>query len=123
MSYSTKEIWIPCDTVPEELGADGVESDVEPILSGGAGIPRGILYGVHGIISASGGNVEVRVYNNDAKERELFKTTLNFDGGVEQASDVGLSIPMFSTPQYTTEADATSAGDGFNITFYVKALA
>ena len=118
-----KEIWIPCDAVSEALGADGVESDVEPILSGGVGIPRGLLYGVHGIISASGGNVEVRVYNNDAKERELFKTTLNFDGGVEQASDVGLSIPMFSTPQYTTEADATSTGDDFDITFYVKALA
>ena len=122
MSYNAKEIWIPCDTVENELPDDD-ESDEEAIECGGSDIERGLLYGVHGILQSTGGTVVVRVFNNEDKDRELYKTTLDYSGGVTQVSDVGLSIPMFETPYYTLESDATSGEKDFEVTFYVKALA
>ena len=122
MSYNTKETWIPCETVENELPDDD-ESDEEPIQCGDSDIQRGLLYGVHGTLASTGGTVVVRVFNNDDKDRELYKTTLDYSGGVEQISDVGMSIPMFETPYYTLESDATSAEKDFAVTFYVKALA
>ena len=124
MAYNAKEIWVPCDSVTAALGADGAESTGVAILSGSGAVPRGLLFGVHGRLATTNGEVVVRVYSDASETTELYNVMLDFSGGVTQASDMMVSpIPMFETPYYTTEADATSTTKDFTLTFYVKAIA
>ena len=124
MAYNAKEIWIPCDTVQETLGAKTVESTAVAVLSGTTGIARGLLFGVHGKIeTGSTGSVVIKLYNDSDKTLELYSVSLDFDS-VDQASDVMASpIPMFETPYYTTTSDDDSETKDLDTTFYVKALA
>jgi len=125
MSYSSKEIWVPCDSQTITAGAAGVHQNEGAILSNGGDVPRGLLFGVHGRdMTAAGGQLIVSVYTDDTYTSEIYSVTLDFTGGVTNASDVMTApVPMFETPYFATEADATSTLDPYSITFYVKAIA
>ena len=125
MSYSSKEIWVPCDSQTITAGGAGVPEDHGAILSNGGDVPRGLLFGVHGRdIAAAGGQLIVSVYTDDTHTSEIYSVTLDFTGGATNASDVMTApVPMFQTPDFSTEADATSTGANYSITFYVTAIA
>ena len=65
----------------------------------------------------------MRAWNDDSSTRELYSVTLDFSGGLTQASDLmSAAVPFFEAAYFTAEGDSTSAGKTIDLTFYVQAL-
>jgi hypothetical protein len=119
----TIPIYINVDTLTSDSLVDGTPTDPDPITTGSGGISSGLLWGVHGELSSTAGSVMVTAYNDTNETRELYSVTLDFSGGITQASDMMSSgIPMFEAPYFTATGDATSAGKTIDLTFYVSAM-
>lgn len=141
MSYSTKEIWIPCDTLATvnitantEEGITGAA--ISPITAGGGtSLTRGLLCGVTATISAADSNndgikgFDVRVYSDASKTQLLYSVLFDFDtanvGSAVHGSDVlATPIPFFATPHFTVRTGASAAGTlDSTVTFLVKSMA
>ena len=106
------------------LPADGNQTAAAAITTGSGGaVSAGLLWGVHGELSSTAGQVVVRVFNDASKTRELYSVTLDYSGGITQTSDLMSSaIPMFEAPYFTIESDGTTAGKTIQVNFYIQAL-
>lgn len=105
------------------LPSAGAQTDPIAITTSSGAVSSGLLWGVHGELSSTAGQVTVRVFNDASETRELYKVTLDFSGGITQTSDLMSSaIPMFEAPYFTVESDATTAGKTIKMNFYVQAL-
>ena len=105
------------------LPADGNQTDPIAITTGSGAVSAGLLWGVHGELSSTAGQVIVRVFNDASETRELYSVTLDYSGGITQTSDLMSSaIPMFEAPYFTVESDGTTAGKTIKMNFYIQAL-
>ena len=119
----TIPIYIEGDVTTSATILNGSEVAAAAITTGSGAVAAGLLWGVHGELSSTAGQVTVRVYSDGSKTRELYSVTLDFSGGDTQASDMMSSaIPMFEAPYFTVESDATTAGKTIKMNFYVQAL-
>ena len=119
----TIPVYINVDTITSAALADGTETAEAAIEVNAGEITAGLLWGVHGELSSTGGQAIVRAWNDDSSSRELYSVTLDFSGGVTQASDLMSSaIPMFEAPYFTVEGGSTSAGKTIKLNFYIQAL-
>tara|TARA_Y100000310_G_scaffold343247_1_gene449969 strand:- start:222 stop:602 length:381 start_codon:yes stop_codon:yes gene_type:complete len=121
----TIPIYINVDTITSATLADGTETAEAAIEVNAGEITAGLLWGVHGgpITNDPGGQVIVRVWNDDASTRELYSVTLDFSGGTTQASDLmSAAVPFFEAAYFTAEGDSANAGETIDLTFYVQAL-
>jgi len=120
----TIPIYIQGDVTTSATILNGSEVAAVAITTGSGGaVSSGLLWGVHGELSSTAGQVTVRAYNDASKTRELYSVTLDFSGGDTQASDLMSSaIPMFEAPYFTVEGGATSAGKTIDVNFYIQAL-
>ena len=129
MAYSSKEIWIPCDSQAQDLSSTS-ESAAVAVKSGNNGIARGLICGVQikaAVARAGNTTVDFRVYSDSAKTLLLYDVTFNLGTAnvgttVHDADTLATPIPVFATPYFTiTPDDATSTV--FTVTLFVKALA
>tara|TARA_R100001244_G_scaffold71627_1_gene57880 strand:+ start:251 stop:640 length:390 start_codon:yes stop_codon:yes gene_type:complete len=129
MSYSTKEVWIPCDSQSQALSAAS-ESAVLAIKSGTADVARGLLYGVKVRVSAAdAGNaaVDFRAYTDSSKTQLIYSvifdfTTANVGSEIHDADTLATPFPVFATPYFTVTPGAATALT-FTATYMMKALA
>lgn len=129
MSYSTKEIWVPCDSQARVLASTS-ESAVLAVQAGEANLARGLIFGVHIIASAAAaGNssVIVNLYSDAAKTLLLYSVTFDLDtanvgSAVHDLDTLATPIPVFKTPYVTVKPGAATSMT-FTTTFFVKALA
>ena len=137
--YSGKDVWIPCDSQASASVGPNAETSTVAIQSGGASIPRGLLYGVHVIASAADSNndgdataaapgLEIRVYSDTDKTRLLYSVLLDMDtanvgSAVHSADNLATPIPCFETPYFTVRSAAGAATRTYTATFTFKALA
>ena len=119
----TIPIYIKSDLITSASLSDGSQPSGAKLTTASGDIAAGLLWGVHGTLSSTGGQATVRVFNDSSGTIELYNVTLDFSGGVTQASDLmSAAIPMFETPYFTVEGDSTSAGKTLKVYFYVQAL-
>jgi len=119
----TIPVYVNVDTITSASISDGSETTAASITTGSGAVADGLLWGVHGKISSTGGAVIVRVYDSESKVSELYRVTLDYSGSVTNASDLmSAAIPLFENPYFTVEGDATSAGETCNLTFYIQAI-
>jgi len=119
----TIPVYINVDTITSASISDGSETTAASITTGSGAVADGLLWGVHGKLSSTAGAVIVRAYDDDSKTSELYTVTLDFSGGVTNASDLmTAAIPLFENPYFTVEGDSTSAGKTCNLTFYIQAI-
>jgi len=119
----TIPVYINVDTITSASISDGSETTAASITTGSGAVADGLLWGVHGKLSSTGGAVIVRAYDDNSKTSELYKVTLDYSGSVTNASDLMTSaIPLFQNAFFTVEGDATSAGKTCNLTFYIQAI-
>ena len=149
MSYSTKEVWIPCDSIyTENLTANTERGKtgeaISAITSGGAAISRGLLCGVAVKASAAAANnngdatdttkgLEARVYTDASKTQLLYSVFLDLDtlnvphntpSTVHASDTLATPIPLFETPYFTIRSGASAVGTiDYTTTFLVMALA
>ena len=116
-------IYINVDTISETLLADGVETAEAAIDTNSGAIASGLLWGVHGELASTGGQAIVRAWSDVNSTRELYSVTLDYSGGVTQASDLMSSgVPFFEAPYFTAEPDGTAADKDIELTFYIQAM-
>jgi len=119
----TIPIYINVDTITSATLADGTETAEAAIEVNAGEITAGLLWGVHGELSSTGGQAIVRAWNDESSTRELYSVTLDFSGGLTQASDLmSAAVPFFEAAFFTVEGDSTSTGKTIDLTFYVQAL-
>jgi len=119
----TIPIYIDTDTITSAALADGTETAEAAITTNSGDITAGLLWGVHGELSSTAGQVEVRAWNDENSTRELYSVTLDFSGGLTQSSDLmSAPVPFFEAAYFTAEGDATSASKTIDLTFYIQAL-
>lgn len=119
----TIPIYIKVDTITSAVLADGTETAEATITTNGGDITAGLLWGVHGELNSTAGRVTVRAWSDDSSTRELYSVTLDFSGGVTQASDLmTAAVPFFEAASFTAEGDSTSATKFIDLTFYIQAL-
>lgn len=120
----TIPIYINADTITSASLSDGSQTTAAAIKVSGAAIAvPGLLWGVHGELSSTGGQATVRVWNDNSSTRELYSVTLDFSGGATQSSDLmNAAIPFFEAAYFTVEGDSTSAGKTIKLTFYIQAM-
>tara|TARA_R100000306_G_C4277872_1_gene93505 strand:- start:43 stop:432 length:390 start_codon:yes stop_codon:yes gene_type:complete len=129
MSYSTKEIWVPCDSQARVLASTS-ESAVLAVQGGGANLARGLVFGVHIIASAAdAGNSSVimNLYSDSSKTLLLYSVdfdldTANVGSAVHSSDTLATPIPVFETPYVTLKPGAATSMT-FTTTFFVKTLA
>jgi hypothetical protein len=130
MSYSTKEIWIPCDSQARILASTSEENPPLAVQAGEANLAKGLVFGVHIIASAAvAGNssVIVNLYSDAAKTLLLYSVTFDLDTAnvstaVHDEDLLATPIPVFETPYVTVKPGAATSMT-FTTTFFVKALA
>ena len=116
-------IYINVDTITSATLANGSETTAASITTNSGAVADGLLWGVHGKISSTGGAVIVRAYDDSSSTSELYKVTLDYSGSVTNASDLmSAPIPLFQNAFYTAEGDATSVSKTINLTFYIQAI-
>ena len=119
----TIPVYINVDTITSATLANGSETTAASITTNSGAVADGLLWGVHGKISSTGGAVIVRAYDDSSSTSELYKVTLDYSGSVTNASDLMTSaIPLFENPYFTAEGDATSVSKTINLTFYIQAI-
>ena len=119
----TIPIYIEGDVTESAALSDGSQTTAAKITTGGGSVSSGLLWGVHGELSSTGGQATVRVFSAQSSGRELYSVTMDFSGGATQASDLMSSaIPMFEAPWFTVEGDSTSASKKLKVNFYIQAV-
>ena len=120
----TIPVWINTDTITSGSLSDGSETTAAAVTTASGAISAGLIAGVHGKLSSTGGQVTVRAYSDASKTSELYSVTLDFSGGSVQASQRlnNSGIPFFEALYFTAEGDSTSASKTINLTFYISAL-
>ena len=119
----TIPIYINVDTITSAALADGTPTAAASIDVEGGDITAGLLWGVHGELSSTGGQATVSAWNDSSGTRELYSVTLDFSGGVTQASDLmSAAVPFFEAAYFTASGDSTSATKTIDLTFYVQAM-
>tara|TARA_R110000824_G_scaffold7944_1_gene36238 strand:- start:1052 stop:1426 length:375 start_codon:yes stop_codon:yes gene_type:complete len=119
----TIPVYINGDTIRSTSIPNGSESTAAAITTSSGAITQGLLIGVHGKLASHSGAVIVRVYSDEAKTLEIYKTTLTFTDPATNLSDLMTQpVPFFETPYFTVEGDATSGTKNFDSTFYVQAV-
>ena len=119
----TIPVYIEGDVTESAGLSDGSQTTAAKITTGGGSVASGLLWGVHGELSSTGGQATVRVFSAQSSGRELYSVTMDFSGGATQASDLMSSaIPMFEAPWFTVEGDSTSASKKLKVNFYIQAV-
>ena len=119
----TIPIYIDTDTTTSASIADGSETAEAAITTNSGGVGKCLLWGVHGKLSSTGGEVTVRVYDDDSSTSLMYEVLFDFaDSAVNKSDLMNSPIPLFATPYFVVEGDGTSAGKTINLTFYVQAL-
>jgi hypothetical protein len=140
MSYSTREIWIPCDTlVNTDIAAnteEGITGEaISAITSGTAGITRGRLAGVQVTVSAADANndgtkgFEIRLYRDTSKSQLLYSvfftmTAANVGSACHATDMLATPMPFYEIPFFTQRTGASAATTlDTTVTFMIKAMA
>jgi hypothetical protein len=140
MAYSSKEIWIPCDTLSNtDIAAnteEGITGEaISAITSGTAAITRGLLAGVQVTVSAADSNndgtkgFEIRAYRDSTKTQLLYSvfftmTVANVGSACHATDTLATPMPFYETPYFTQRTGAGAAATlDTTVTFMVKALA